>query len=70
VGNDLETNSETFAARQQILSKQVYTAVNWVTPSQTNMFSWKQWECNSECCFLRGLSRDVITETSLEVSQL
>jgi hypothetical protein len=35
--NDQETNNKvTFAARQQILNKQLYAAVNWVTTSQTN----------------------------------
>jgi hypothetical protein len=39
----------------------------WVMPSQTNTFPRKQLVYSTEQCFLRGCSRDVITETSLEV---
>jgi hypothetical protein len=34
------------------------------------MFPWKRLEYNNEWRFLHGLSWDIITETSLEVSQL
>jgi hypothetical protein len=71
LANDLETNNGTTSVtRQQPWDKQIYQSHYWVTSLQTDAFPWKCLEYNSEQCFGRGPCRDVITETSLEVSQL
>jgi hypothetical protein len=66
VGNDLKTK---FAARQQVLNKQVYAAVTG-NDLGTNMFPRKILDYNNERCFLLCPCRDVITAISLEVSRL
>jgi hypothetical protein len=57
--NDIET---AFAARQQMLNKQVYGAVT----GQTNTFPRIRLGYDNKRYILRGPSRDATTETGLE----
>jgi hypothetical protein len=57
--------------RQRPRDKQIYQSRYWVTPSQTKDIPTETiWATIEELCFLCGPSRNVITETRLEVKSV